>query len=503
MKAQKKVPPVIMIIFGGSGDLTSRKLVPALFNLFIDGYLTEDFAVAGIGRTEYGGDEKYREHLLEGVKQFSRRKDHDEEWKKFSQKVSYLCVDVKDDSAFQEIGKWLNERSKEWNAQPIIIYYMAVAPQLAPDIAKKLFNQKLCVDPGHTRIVFEKPFGHDLESANELNQLLGGMFKEDQIYRIDHYLGKETVQNILALRFANALFEPIWNSNYIDHVQVTAAETVGVEDRGGYYEQAGALRDMVQNHILQLLCMIAMEAPVSFDANEIRNKKVDVLNAIRKFNPEDVHAHAVRGQYSGGWMKGDKVQGYRQEKNVDKNSPEETFAAVKFFIDNWRWQNVPFYVRTGKYLHEKTTLITIQFRPAPHYAFPEESADTWRPNRLTISIQPDMDIRIRFQSKRPGPSMILSPVDMVFSYAEAYHEEEPEAYETLLEDVMEGDPTLFMRADQVEAAWRVITPIMDGWQRRKPVDFPNYAPGSWGPEDAEALVAKDGHHWVTLPTKNG
>src|SRR6266487_4640121 len=503
MTDQKKLPPVIMIIFGGSGDLTSRKLVPALFNLFIDDYLPDDFAVVGVGRTDYGGDEKYREHLLEGVKEFSRRKDHDKEWKKFSEKTFYITADLANETAFTEIGKWIAEESKEWKEHPIVIYYMAVAPQLAPDIAKKLSNQKLCDDPKSTRIVFEKPFGHDLESAQELNILLGGMFEEDQIYRIDHYLGKETVQNILALRFANALFEPIWNSNYIDHVQITAAESVGVEDRGDYYEQAGALKDMVQNHILQLVCMIAMEAPVSFDANEIRNKKVDVLNAIRKFNPEDVHAHAVRGQYSAGWMKGEKVLGYRQEKNVDKNSPVETFAAVKFFIDNWRWQNVPFYIRTGKYLHHKTTLITIAFKPAPHYAFPEEAADTWRPNRLSISIQPDMDIRIRFQAKRPGPQMILSPVDMVFSYAETYEDEEPEAYETLLEDVMEGNPTLFMRADQVEAAWRVITPIMETWQHRKPVDFPNYAPGSWGPEDAEALVAKDGHHWVTLPTKNG
>jgi len=501
MKGQKKLPPVIMIIFGGSGDLASRKLMPALFNLFIDDYLPDEFAVTGIGRTNYGGDEKYREHLLEAVKEFSRRKDHDEDWKKFSEKVFYMEADVTSDAAYQQIGKCIEEKSKEWKESPIIIYYMAVAPQLAPDIAKKLSAQKLCGDPKSHRIVFEKPFGHDLESAQELNHLLGGMFQEDQIYRIDHYLGKETVQNILALRFANALFEPIWNSNYIDHIQITAAETVGVEDRGGYYEQAGALRDMVQNHILQLLCMVAMEAPVSFDANEIRNKKVDVLNAIRKFSSEDVHLHAVRGQYSGGWMKAEKVVGYRQEKNVDKHSPVETFAAVKFFIDNWRWQNVPFYVRTGKYLHDKTTLITIQFKPAPAYAFPEESADTWRSNRLTISIQPDMDIRIRFQATRPGPSMILSPVDMVFSYAEAYHEEEPEAYETLLEDVMEGNPTLFMRADQVESAWQVITPIMEAWKHRKPVDFPNYAPGSWGPEDAEALVAKYGHHWVTLPTK--
>ena len=503
MKAQKKLPPTIMIIFGGSGDLTSRKLMPALFNLFIDDYLPDEFAVAGIGRTDYGGDDKYREHLLASVKEFSRRNNGiEDEWKKFSEKVFYLVEDLKDNKSFQQIEKWIEEKSNQLQKHPIIIYYMAVAPQLAPDIAKKLFDQKLCVDPKCTRIVFEKPFGHDLESAHELNQLLSGMFEEEQIYRIDHYLGKETVQNILALRFANALFEPIWNSNYIDHVQITAAETVGVEDRGGYYEQAGALRDMVQNHILQLLCMVAMEAPVSFDANEIRNKKVDVLNAIRKFNTEDVHAHAVRGQYSSGWMKAEKVVGYRQEKNVDKNSSVETFAAVKFFIDNWRWQNVPFYIRTGKYMPEKTTLITIEFKPAPQYAFPEEAADTWRPNRLTISIQPDMDIRLRFQAKRPGPSMILSPVDMVFSYAEAYHEQEPEAYETLLQDIMEGDATLFMRADQVEAAWRVITPIMEAWQHRKPVDFPNYAPGTWGPEDAEALVAKYGHHWLALPTKN-
>src|SRR6266550_1498003 len=285
MKGQKKLPPTIMVIFGGSGDLTSRKLVPALFNLFIDGYLPDDFVVAGIGRTDYGGEEKYRGHLLEGVKEFSRRKNGiDEAWKKFSEKVCYLEFDVKDDASFQQIGKWIGEKTSQWKEHPIIIYYLAVAPQLAPDIAKKLYEQKLCVDPKCTRMVFEKPFGHDLESATELNRLLGSMFEEDQIYRIDHYLGKETVQNILALRFANALFEPIWNSNYIDHVQITAAETVGVEDRGGYYEQAGALKDMVQNHILQLLCMIGMEAPVSFDANEIRNKKVDVLHALRKFD---------------------------------------------------------------------------------------------------------------------------------------------------------------------------------------------------------------------------
>jgi len=297
------------------------------------------------------------------------------------------------------------------------------------------------------------------------------------------------------------MFEPIWNCNYIDHIQITAAETVGVEDRGSYFEQAWVLRDMVQNHILQLLCMVAMEAPTSFEANEIRNKKVDVLNALRKIPAEDVHKLTVRGQYSNGWMQGKEAQGYRQEKNVDPHSLVETFVAAKFFIDNWRWQDVPFYVRTGKHLHEKTTLITIQFKAAPQFAFPEEAAETWRPNRLIFSIQPQTDIRLRFQAKRPGPHVILNPVDMVFSYAEAYDEQEPEAYETLLEDVIEGNQTLFMRADQVEAAWKVITPILETWQKRPPVDFPNYAPDSWGPEDAEALIARDGHNWVTVPEK--
>jgi glucose-6-phosphate 1-dehydrogenase len=339
-----------------------------------------------------------------------------------------------------------------------------------------------------------------MKSAHDLNKLLSGLFEEEQIFRIDHYLGKETVQNILAFRFANTLFEPIWNSNYIDHIQITAAETVGVEDRGGYYEQAGALRDMVQNHMLQLLCMVAMEAPTSFNGNEIRNKKVDVLNALRKIEPEQVHHLSVRGQYSSGWLKGTEVKSYRQEKNVDAHSPVETFVAAKFFIDNWRWQNVPFYIRTGKYLHEKTTLITVQFKDGPLYAFPREAAETWRPNRLIFSIQPHTDIRLRFQSKRPGPAMILNPVDMVFNYAEAFDEQEPEAYETLLEDVIEGNPTLFMRADQVEAAWNVITPILETWQKRSPVDFPNYAPDSWGPEDAEALIARDGRNWVTVPS---
>lgn len=499
-KNNKRPPASVIFIFGGSGDLNYRKLTPALYNLFLDDWMPEKFAVIGIGRSEYT-NEKFREHLFEGIKEFSRRKDDGNGyWRQFSQQVTYMQMDAEDENAYNRISDCVKELEQKWNAHPNVIFYLAVAPQLVPDIAQKLGKLNICKQESYTRIVVEKPFGHDLKSAQELNKLLTEIFEEDQIYRIDHYLGKETVQNILALRFANALFEPIWNRNYIDHVQITVAESVGVEGRGGYYEQSGALRDMVQNHILQLLCMVGMEPPVNFEANEIRNKKVDVLNALRKYTREEVREYAVRGQYSEGWLKGEKVQGYRQEEKVDKHSNVETFAAVKFYIDNWRWQHVPFYVRTGKYLHQKTSIITIQFKPAPHYAFPPEAAETWRPNRLTISIQPEMDIRLRFQAKRPGQTMTLNPVDMIFSYKDAYEDDhEPEAYETLLLDVMEGNTTQFMRADQVEVAWRVVMPIIEAWEQRPPIDFPNYAPDSWGPEDAEALIARDGHNWITLP----
>jgi glucose-6-phosphate 1-dehydrogenase len=461
--------------------------------------MPDKFTIVGIARTDYT-DEKYRQHLLEGIQQFSRRKDkQDGKWTTFVKNISYLKLDVSDATTYSKIHDCILAKEKEFGTRPIVIFYMAVAPQLVPVIAKNLKQLPACANIKSTRIVVEKPFGHDLESAHELNQLLSSIFEEQQIYRIDHYLGKETVQNILAFRFANALFEPVWNRNYIDHIQITASETVGMEGRGDYYQNSGALRDMVQNHILQLVCMMAMEAPLSFDANEIRNKKVDVLNAIRKITKENVHEYAVRGQYTSGWMKGEQVKGFRQEENVDPQSPIETFAAVKFFIDNWRWENVPFYVRTGKRMNSKTTVISVMFRPAPAYSFPKEAGETWRPNRITLSIQPGSEIRLRFQAKRPGTSMNLNPVNMVFNYADAYEGEEPEAYETLLLDVMEGDATLFMRSDQVESAWKVIMPIIEAWKGRPPIDFPNYSPGSWGPEDTEALIARDGHNWITLP----
>lgn len=494
-----KKEPTIIFIFGGSGDLAYRKLLPALYNLYIDKYLPDQFFIIGIGRTDYT-DTAYLSFIKKGITEFSRRKDNLEtDWKVFSKNIDYIKADLEKDRTYQQISKQVKAKEKEWKTKASLIYYMSVAPQLAPMIATKLYEAGLTEDASRSRIVFEKPFGHDLKSARELNILLGQMFEEQQIYRIDHYLGKETVQNILALRFANALFEPIWTSHYIDHVQITAAEEIGIESRGSYYEGAGALRDMVQNHILQLVCMIAMEAPVSFAADEIRNKKLDVLKAIRRWQKDEVHNNAVRGQYSEGWIHGKEVIAYRNEKGVTPNSSVETFAAVKFYVDNWRWKDIPFYVRTGKALHARSSIISIQFKPSPQYAFPSEAGETWRPNRLIISIQPQMDIRLRFQAKQPGPQMVLQPVDMVFSYTEAYGDNSPEAYETLLEDVIEGNPTLFMRADQVETAWEIIEPILEAWKTRPPVDFPNYPPGSWGPEDAEALIAKDGHHWATLP----
>ena len=497
MQNHKRPPASLIFIFGGSGDLNYRKLSPALYNLFIDEWMPDKFGIVGIGRSPYN-DEDYRQRLLNGIRQFSRRKvEPNGHWDEFSKHVSYLQMDAEKEGDYQKIADVVKAKEEEMGEHPNIIFYLSVAPQLMPDIAKKLGALQLCSESSTTRIVIEKPFGHDLKSAHELNQLLMSMFKEEQIYRIDHYLGKESVQNILSLRFANALFEPIWNRHYIDYVQITASETVGVEGRGGYYEQSGALRDMVQNHILQLMCMVAMEAPVSFDANEIRNKKVDVLNAIRKISKEEVNQVAVRGQYGEGWMKGEKVPGYKQEKSVAPGTAVETFAAVKFYIDNWRWQDVPFYVRTGKRMNQKSTSITIQFKAAPNYAFPLEAAETWRANRLTISIQPEMEVRLRFQAKRAGQSMTLSPVDMIFNPKDG--ENEPEAYETLLLDVMEGNATLFMRADQVEAAWKIVMPILETWETRPPAGFPNYTPDSWGPEDAEALIARDGHNWITMP----
>jgi glucose-6-phosphate 1-dehydrogenase len=494
--------PTIFIIFGGTGDLNARKLAPALYNLYLDGWMPKQFSIIGTGRTKLT-DEQFRVNLLDGINQFSRSgKTTKAKWEDFSKNIYYQVSDAKDADTYKEFGKRIDAHNTEWKAKANVIYYLAVAPEFFPIIASNISKAKLAEDPEKARIVIEKPFGHDLESAKELNKLLAGIFDEKQIYRIDHYLGKETVQNIMAFRFANSILEPIWNRNYIEHVQISVTEQLGVQDRGPYYEGSGALRDMIQNHLLQLLCFIAMETPISFSADEVRDRKVDVLKAMRKFSPDDVRTSAVRGQYGSGWIEGQEVPGYRQESNVDPDSNTETFAAIKFFVDNWRWHGVPFYVRTGKRMHQSASTISIQFRDVPHLVFPKEATESWQQNRLIISIQPEMSIRLQVQAKRPGIDMILNTVDMVFDYKGTYTSEAPEAYETLLLDTMNGDQTLFMRGDQVEEAWDLIMPILSTWEAKKSLNFPNYSADSWGPEIAEALIARDGYHWFTLPVTN-
>jgi glucose-6-phosphate 1-dehydrogenase len=501
MATENKVGPTVIVIFGATGDLTWRKLVPAIYNLYLDKWIPEKFAMIGIGHTDQTEDQ-YRKHLHDGIDKFSRRgKSAKKDWDAFARCLTYYKGEFSDKSTYSNVEKQIKQLEKQWGTTVNRIFYMAVPPAYFEQIVTSIDAAGMAKDKMRSRIVIEKPFGHDLDSAKRLNNLLHGMYDECQIYRIDHYLGKETVQNILAFRFANALFEPIWNRNYIDHVQITVSEQLGVENRGNYYETAGALRDMIQNHILQLLCLIAMEPPVSFNADEVRNRKVDVLSALRKFADGDIHKYAVRGQYGAGWIEGKKVIGYRQEPDVYKDSTKETFAAVKFLIDNWRWQGVPFYVRTGKRMNETMSVITIQFRPVPHQSFPQEATGNWQPNRLVINIQPQMGIRLRFQAKRPGLEMLLHPVDMLFNYSESYTSGTPEAYETLLLDIMEGDSTLFMRADQVEAAWEILMPIINSWGANPSVNFPNYAAGMQGPEDAEALIAKDGHNWIIMPAE--
>jgi glucose-6-phosphate 1-dehydrogenase len=499
MSSKATSDPTIFIIFGGTGDLNARKLAPALYNLFLDGWMPKKFSIIGTGRTKMT-DEEFRIKLLEDINQFSRSgKAVQAKWDEFIKNVYYQVSDAKDAETYKEFGKRIDAHNAEWKTKANVIYYLAVAPEFFPIIATNIAKAKLAEDKKRVRVVIEKPFGHDLESAQELNKLISGLYDDCQIYLIDHYLGKETVQNIMAFRFANSILEPIWNRNFIEHVQISVTEQLGVADRGPYYEGSGALRDMIQNHLLQLLCFVAMEPPNSFKAEELRNRKVDVLKAMRPFSAEDVRMSAVRGQYGPGWIQGEEVPGYRQETKVDPNSNTETFAAIKFFVDNWRWHGVPFYVRTGKRMHQSASTIAIQFKDVPHLVFPPEATDSWQQNRLIISIQPEMSIRLQVQAKRPGIDMILNTVDMVFDYKGTYTNDAPEAYETLLLDTMAGDQTLFMRGDQVEAAWELITPILKTWESKTSINFPNYSADSWGPEIAEALIARDGYHWFTLP----
>ena len=496
-----KDKPYLFLLYGASGDLASRKIIPALYNLFLDNWLPDDFIIIGCSYSKLATEE-FRKNVLEGVNQNSRKgKAEAKQWKEFSARIFYQDIDFNTTASFKPLKVLVHKYESEWKKEAQIIHYLAVAPKYFGIIADNISKNNLTGNCENTRIVVEKPFGNDLESAKELNKKLCSIFDEKQIYRIDHYLGKETVQNIMAFRFANSILEPLWNRNYIDHVQISVFEKLGVEKRGGYYEGAGALRDMIQNHLLQLLCLTAMETPINFNADEIRNRKVDVLKAMRRFSPEEIRMQSVRGQYGSGWMEGTEVPGYRQEPDVNPHSNTETFAAIKFFVDNWRWEGIPFYMRTGKRMQEASSTISIQFRDVPHFVFPVEATNNWQQNRLIISIQPEMSIRLQLQTKRPGLDMVLNTVDMVFNYKDATTTEAPEAYETLLLDIMQSDQTLFMRADQVEEAWKLLMPILDSWQTKESVNFPNYSAGSNGPETAEALIARDGFHWFSLPLK--
>jgi glucose-6-phosphate 1-dehydrogenase len=493
--ANNQPEPTVFVIFGGAGDLTWRKLVPALFDLSQDRRMPDDFSIIAVDRVDVS-DEKLRRRLHEGVKKFSRHgMTKKREWDEFAKHIRYQQGDFKELQAYRTLGEQCAKAEKECGAKVHHIFYMATPPSMFGEIPKYLGKAGLARDREWSRIVVEKPIGYDLKSARALNAILAANFDESQIFRIDHYLGKETVQNILAFRFANPLFEPIWNRRYVDYVTITVAEEVGVGHRGGYYDHAGALRDMVQNHLMQLLCLVAMEPMVSFNADEIRNKKVDVLHAVRPIPQGAVQQYAVRGQYGRGTLHGKKVCEYRREDDVSAHSKTETFAALKLFVDNWRWQGVPFYLRTGKRLPRQISEVAIQFRTVPHQSFPPESSSDWHPSRLVLSIQPEEGIVLGFQAKYPGPKMLLRPVEMRFTYKESFDAPSPDAYETLLLDVMNNDPTLFMRADQIEAAWQILMPVLENWADTRVRNFPNYAAGTLGPRAADDLLTRDGREW--------
>lgn len=492
MTSARGVPPNILVIFGATGDLTHRKLVPSLFDMYCDKKLPANFAIVGFARRDKSHDD-FRADLHAAVNEFSRNKaDGNPRWDEFARGVFYLRSEFDDADGYQRLAQFLGQLHTERGTQNNVLFYLATSPDYYTIILNHLGATSICQsEQGWRRVIIEKPFGSDLASASELNKQVLAVFRESQIYRIDHYLGKETVQNILALRFGNTIFEPLWNRNYIDQIQITAAESVGIEGRGGYFETAGTLRDMVQSHILQLVALTAMEPPVSFDSNSVHDEKVKVLRAIRLMTREDVRADAIRGQYGAG----NSMIGYRQEERVAPDSCTETYVAMRLRIDNWRWAGVPFFVRTGKRLPRRVTEIMIQFKHVPHPLFAQEASQNVEPNVLAIRIQPDEGVNLKFAAKQPGQTTQLRDVKMDFMYKEAFGTAPGEAYETLLVDAMRGDSTLFNRRDEVEAAWTLMMPILDTWQDSAPPAFPNYPAGSWGPEAANELMVRYGRRW--------
>jgi glucose-6-phosphate 1-dehydrogenase len=489
----ERVPdPAVLVLFGATGDLAHRKVLPALYQLWRTNLLPHEFLLLAVGRREYD-DDAFRAEIRKSLEQFSRVLPLDEPaWRSFEQRIMYHRLDFADAAGFDALGTRLETIDEEHGTRGNRLYYLATQPSQFAEIVAQLGRVGLDHehhDGGWRRIVIEKPFGHDLDSAKRLNREVGKVFRESQVYRIDHYLGKETVRNLLVFRFGNGIFEPLWNRRYVDHVQITVAESIGIGNRGAFYEETGASRDVLQNHLLQLVSLVAMEPPATFEADALRDEKVKVLRAIAS-EPKDM----VRGQYGPGWVAATRVPGYRQEPDVDPESETETFVAARLTIDDWRWSGVPFYVRTGKRLPKRSTEIAIQYREVPHRLFREAAVDP-DPNLLVIRVQPDEGIMLRFGAKVPGLGMDIRSVTMDFTYGSAFSVDSPDAYETLILDALQGDASLFTRADEVEEAWSIVDPTIDAWANEAAPDFPNYDAGTWGPPEADDLLARDGRRW--------
>ncbi len=487
LRLRRTPEPCVLTIFGASGDLTRRKLLPALYALAFRGLLPERFAVVGVARTPESDDD-FRARMKDAVQQFARDPFRDDAWESLAAGMHYVTADFGEAQGFDELAATLARLDEERGTRGNRLYYLAIPPGAFETVVRGIAAHR--AGEGWTRLIVEKPFGRDLASARELNALLQADFEEAEIFRIDHYLGKETVQNMLALRFANGIFEPIWNRQFIDHVQITVAESIGIEGRAGFYEQAGAIRDIFQNHLLQLVALTAMEPPIDFTAESVRNEKVKVLKALHTPGPKSV----VRGQYGAGFVEGKPVPGYRDEEDVAPESQTETYVAAKLYVDNWRWADTPFYVRAGKRLARRETTIAIQFKRAPHPPFEDSSAEGLRPNVLLIHIQPDEGVSLAIGAKVPGAGMTIRTVHMDFLYGGSFRQSLPEAYERLILDAMLGDATLFTRTDEVEEQWSLVDAIVAAWRRDRPA-FPNYEAGGWGPHGADELVHRDGRSW--------